>query len=140
MEVYFTFDTVTNILEYLDKDDSFNLLDIAKFMKPSRKILYGKYVFDHNKIDNDIRQYVRNLKCNDIANMAYYKNLVSLTIRNCYFVREKNYVRFSESIKSLTLWDCEDSNYPYYLKILPKSLQSLTITYNNIMDLQQPYC
>lgn len=134
MEVYFTFDTISNILEYLDKDDSFNFLNMAKFMKPSRKILYGKYAFDHNKMDNSIRQYIRKLKCSDIADIVHYKNLVLLTIHNCNFVREKNYVKFPESIKSLTLWDCEDSNYPYYLKILPKSLQSLTIiswTFNN---------
>lgn len=86
MKYYFTSDTITNILNFLNKDDSFNFLNIALFLQQHKTILYGKYYFKHDNIKNDkIAEHIKHLKIPTTRYLSQYKNLNSLTLSHCRF-------------------------------------------------------
>jgi len=135
MEIYFTADVISNILTHLNKDDSFSFLNMTKDMNQYKRILYNKYLFDHDKTEINFRQYVKNLKCYNVKYVDHYKNLQSLVIYMHINTENKRQTKLPESIKSVKLQSCD--NYNYLLQILPVSLQSLIIlswTFNEVVD------
>lgn len=137
MEQYFNPDIITNILNHLDKDTSFHLLNITKFLKPLKKVLYGKYLFNHHKIDNlGIAEHIKYLKTADLSEIHWFSQLHSLNI----FCNDDDTGQYSSLHKADTLDDqmskipntlhtlvigCEWFDKP--LNFLPNNLKSLTI-------------
>lgn len=151
MQDYFQADIVLCILYHLNKRDSFNFLNIAKFMKSNKRILYGKYLFDSDSIqNNDIKIHVKNLICTKIEDAQNYKyleylrflnedfngelivpnTLESLYMKYCWaFNRSLHFV----NLKSLSLDFCYNFNQP--LNNLPNTLKTI---YINCFSFNQP--
>jgi hypothetical protein len=149
MEHYFNHDIIANILHFLNKNDSFNLLNISTNMTPLRKILYGKYLFDHNKLNNDdLKPFIKYLKSDNVYNFIPYANLYSLETTNV----SKPINNLPETLSLLiiinanggndlcieqlpiNLTNLEINNCPYdiidLIENLPRKLEELKITSN----------
>lgn len=136
MQLHLYPDITTNILTYLTKTDSFNLLNISTNMAPLRKILYGKYLFNHHEIKkNEIIPYIRHLKSKNLVSIGTFCNLNSLKlecnaatmIRSTAHSRDefnKRIIELPNTIQTLSI-TCEFFDYP--INQLPSELQSLTI-------------
>jgi hypothetical protein len=122
MENYLTHDITKNILEHLNKNDSFNLTNIAKFMNPVKKELYGKYVFNTHKIqNNDIMKHIKHIKCDSLPNFSNYNNLASLSIiYDDYF--DESLDNLPETLQYLEI---ESGEFNRPIDYLPKNLKSL---------------
>lgn len=123
MEYPFQIDIISNILPHLDKDSSFNFLNISERMTPARIILYGRYLFNHCKIKNDkIKQYIRNIRVLNIKYATEYENLKSLQICDNDF--NETIYDLPRNIKSLLILG---SKFNQPLNNLPNTIRSLTI-------------
>jgi hypothetical protein len=123
MESNLNLDVIARILGYLNKNDSFGFLDTTKLMEPLRKILYGKYVFNHDKINNEgIRQYVKKLKLSSYCNIKMYNMIKSLTIRE--YTYKFDFSLFPKTLRKLGIWDKWFDNP---VDNLPENLKSLKI-------------
>jgi hypothetical protein len=92
-------------------------------MGQSKKILYGKYIFNHNQIENnDIKQFIRNIKCDNLDGINSYKNLLSLTI--CKYSFNQPLDNLPETLQSLAI---ESSSFKQKLNKLPNGLLSLSL-------------
>ena len=88
MQRYLIPDVVNCILKYLNKDDSFNLVNTAKFLSRSKATLYGNYLFDHSKIKNDrINQYIKHIK-NIHSDKPQDRYIISDFKTKCRFYRK----------------------------------------------------
>jgi FNIP Repeat len=78
----YLFDDITfNILKYLNKKNSFTLLDSSKYLSINKKFLYDKYMFNHEKIKNNtIKKHIRHIKNVDLKSLNEYENLHRLCI------------------------------------------------------------
>lgn len=136
METYFYSDIINIILHYLDKDSSFHYLNTTKTLQQFKKILYGKYLFDHeliimndaqyfikyNKLKNDnSEQYIKNLKSTN-ALVSRFPNLVSLTIHY-----EESLMSFDALPKGLQSFKIISKTHFLMLGKLPNSLKFLEI-------------
>lgn len=123
---YFNLDGINHTLIFLDKNNSFNLLNTSKFMEPLRKVLYGKYLFDHDKIKNDsIRQYIKHIKCSKTEDIKLYSNIISLNfINNGFSVGQ---ICIEELPKTLQNLKIDFVTFNQSLDNLPPDLQSLKI-------------
>lgn len=71
MEQLLSQDILFHILKYLDRNNSFNLLNIATFMNPMRRLLYEKYHFNHEAIiNNEIKKYINHLIIYEMINFT----------------------------------------------------------------------
>lgn len=122
MEVYLTPDIITNILNHLGKDDSFNLLNTSKNTKPLKRILYGKYLFNHDLISNKIVNDIKHIECHNMNDLTAYKNIISLTIKNINIEWLPDLL--PKNLKSLSIIS---SSFCQSLSGLPDTLQSLTL-------------
>lgn len=135
MEQYLHTDIIKNILLHLDRSSSFHLLNIAKFMKPQKSLLYEKYCFHHSLIKNhSIKPHIRHLNTSTLARLCDYENLKSLNINNLpnerfrmpiFYLGNINFNYLPKFLTSLTLCECRYLNGP--LNDLPKALQTLII-------------
>lgn len=136
METYFYPDIIHNILHYLDKDSSFHYLNTTKTLQQFKKILYRKYLFDHelmimndaqyfikyNKLKNDNgEQYIKNLKSTNTL-VSRFPNLVSLTIHY-----EESLISFDALPKGLQSFKIISKTHFLMLGKLPNSLKFLEI-------------
>jgi hypothetical protein len=131
MDLHLNLDIVTHILKYLSKDESFNFLNVASFMEPSRKILYGKYLFDHDKVPISHKKYIKKVKCKYLQGIQFYENLVYLGIYNNDF--DYPIDNLPESLKTLNI---VSSCFNQPLDNLPKNLLHLKtygVYYNQII-------
>lgn len=147
MEQYLTHDVVLNILNFLNKDNSFNFVNIAKCMMPLRKVLYGKYFFTYNKIPNEIKKDIRRIKCNcsDVVDNMVLDHLDlscnAHTIGYQYIKTSpcKTIIN-SQPQKSIEIW-CDSFNHT--LDNLPHSLKSLTLfhcrNYRQVLNKLPPH-
>lgn len=123
MEDYFTPDIVSNILPYLTKTQSFNLINTSTNMRKSRKILYRKYMFNHDKIETSIAKHIRKIKCMSDRDIDIYRKLTDLHITGSAF--NKPLDDLPNTLKHLTI-----DSYAYrLLDKLPQNLVSLKMLY-----------
>ena len=123
MEHYFQPDIVTNILPFLDKDSSFHFLNIAKFLKPQKQILYGKYLFFCYRLDNACKQYICHVKVKCIpTDIDKYVNLMSMEINDDEF--DSPIYRLPNNLQSLRIIT---EKFNQQLDHLPKNLQELHV-------------
>lgn len=123
---YFNLDGINYTLNFLDKSNSFNLLNTSKSMNPLRKVLYGKYLFDHNKIKNDeIRQYIKHIKCSKTDDIKFYSDIISLQFINNSF--SGGQICIEELPKTLQNLKIDFATFNQPLDHLPPDLQSLKI-------------
>lgn len=116
-------DVINVILNLLDKDSSFNILNTAKYFQNHKTMLYEKYLFKHTTIQRqeNIKKHIRHIKHTNLISNDFYPNIES-------FVLNKN--NFNQplinlpQLKSLTI---QSNNFNQSLDMLPQSLQSLTI-------------
>ena len=77
-ESYLFSDIIDNILRYLDKNSSFNFLNICISLHSTKYKLYGKYIFDYHKsLDSHLFQRVKHLR---ISNNLFDEPLKDLSI------------------------------------------------------------
>ena len=152
MEKYFDSDVLCHILSYLNKTCSMNLLGITKKLQKHKKLIYGKYVFDLNKIKHlpdDILKLINHIKiptyCDNL-NLIPFINLRSLesqnkffnihfnfcnlsnisnTITELYFTQE--YITINCLPKNLITLDIKTTNLSCLLNYLPKTIKHLTL-------------
>lgn len=84
MDHYLFPDIVYNIVKYLDKIGSFNLVNISKYTVIGKSILYNRFVFDNQKITNNHLKkikHIKNLKISNYDDLSWlddYKNICGI--------------------------------------------------------------
>jgi hypothetical protein len=128
MEQYLNADIISHILDFLNKINSFNFLNIATFMKIYKPILFDKYVFDQDKCTKyQNRKYFRHIKCINIniKMLNIYENLISLSINNRSFNVPIDF--FPGTLKILEI---KSTKFNQSLDHLPINLNELSIISN----------
>ena len=101
METFWFADVIENILKYLDKNSSLNLLNINKYMTSNKYLLCDIYIFLHYwRTHKSIFSKVKHLKIkynNVISNLP--KSLESLILMWCPF--DKQITNLPNTLKSL---------------------------------------
>ena len=134
-------DIIYCVLEYLDKNDSFNLTLCDNIMAQYRFILYKKYHFYYDRITVNNLQTKSLIEKLSIKNMIYnplviidinnYINLISLNI-DCIIISNINALP-----KSLKILKIKSSLFNQLLDFLPNNLTELAIwgkKFNKSMD------
>lgn len=129
METYLNFDTLSNILQFLNKNSSFNFLNIASFMLQYRQMIYDKYLFDDEKImDREICRRIKKVTCETLKRIDNYASLVTLEIDNKNDSFDESLINLPPTIQSIVL---NSNKFNRTLNELPKSLLSLKIVYSD---------
>ena len=141
MDKYFLCDVIYNILNYLNKDYSFNFLNVCKYMANHKHFIYNKYVFNYGSIleSNEFNKCIRTLRINPlyydnwILNNLNLNNLATLEIISNY----RNYKRPSKIeifVSTVIHYAFTFINNMFLnlsaLNYLPETLQTLTINYD----------
>jgi len=90
MQYYLFPDIVFNLLKYLNKNSSFNLINASNHLITSKNNLYNKYVYNHSKIkNNNIKKHIKIIKDVplDPSYVAPYEKLIEI----------KNIIHLSEN-------------------------------------------
>lgn len=134
MEIYLNADILSHILKYLDKDSSFDFLNIATFMIKYRQMLYDKYLFCDDRIMNrEICKRIKKVICETPNNVNKYTNLILLIIDGCGTFNDP-LINLPSTIQSIKIFSDE---FNQTLDYLPKSLLSLDILYRNTFSKAQ---
>lgn len=77
-------DIINEILNHLDEDSSFNLINSSLKLRFFNKLLYNKYLFNNSLIIKDnIKQYIHHVKnIYDLKCFSYLKSLI-IDNNNC---------------------------------------------------------
>jgi len=122
MDQLLTHDVIGVILTYLSKTESFNFLNISKFMEPLRKILYGKYLFLNDKINNnDIKQYIHHLEYRKHEDYTIYCSLKT------FYCHGSNLQSFKYLPTTLEVLRITSALFNQSMNKLPPKLKSLEI-------------
>jgi len=115
-KIYFFEDIIYNILAYLDKNDSFNFINICKSVMKCKYYLYKKYVFNYNALTsiNEFMHHIESIKSTQIIQFKELKfnNLIKLDFK------------LNNLDKPIL-----DDDFKIMLSNLPKTLLSFSIEY-----------
>ena len=126
MEKYLFPDITNNVLKYLNKNNSFKLVNVSKYLVTNKKPFYNKYKFNYliKDVDMDYAKLIMNVELGYYEDFNFNKfcNLQSLSIRNYAFNQPIN--NLPGTLKSLIINSCI---FNQTLDNLPDGLESLKI-------------
>ena len=138
MEQYLLSDIIYNIISYLNKNDSFNFINICKSVMKHKYYLYKKYIFNCDALDhnNEFMHYIETIHSTKLIDYGALKfnNLTTLKFDLSNFDIKPIEVYLTTALnnlpKTLLTLSIEYDLFNLPLPILPLNLKALTIISN----------